>query len=86
MPGAKAEGAQTGLACRGCCAPTEANAQPCVPARCLGCGNEPGPVGVRCPTTSSGTVASVATLTLEAPTLSLELVLGPLLAHPWVSG
>lgn len=32
-------------------APTEGNAQPCVPARCLGCGNEPGPMGMLCPTT-----------------------------------
>lgn len=57
-----------------------------VPARCLGCGNEPGPMGMLCPTTSSGTVASMATLTLGAPTLSPELVLGALLTHPWVSG
>lgn len=67
----------------GGCVPIEANAQPRVPAQCLGCGNEPGSVGVLCPTTCSGTMASVATRTLGAPTLSPEVVLGALLACPW---
>lgn len=52
---------------------------------CLGCGKE-APWRCCVPATCSGTMESVATLTLGAPTLSLELVLAAELAHPRVSG
>lgn len=80
MPGAKAEGAETGLACSGAVLPRRA-VHNLVPGMWEG-----SPMGVLCPPICSGTMESVATLTLGAPTLSLELVLAAELAHPRVSG
>lgn len=47
----------------------------------LGCGDEPGLVGMPCPTTCFGTVVSAA----FAPTLAPKWVLSALLAPPQVS-
>lgn len=87
MPGAEVEGAQTGSACRAAALPQRVmHGRPWQP-RCWGCGDEPGLVGMPCPTACAGTVASLAAPTLGAftPTLAPRQVLGALLAPPQAS-